>query len=646
MKKFLLLLLLWTGIAQAQQYDLFIAHGVTHMNGGQTLTQAHGNATTSQAKMPDLWGWARAKGWTDAEVLSLYYAEAAWSDLFWRAQNGDYNAIAPGHAANIHVRNGKYPVTFPMPFAQGQYTGEGCSYSYTSGTHNYGATEFYVDTAKWNSNRSADRIILRSANWGVEAGPGAWVHHYRIDGIRFNGMRRTAWVPTGTAESAGVAAWDSGEASSIQNCYFNDWERDGILLVRGTPVAIYNCSMFTTSRFGVAIVGSGSVSCYNISGDESGMALVGSIAGYGRPGSTRLAVFGAKQETATSEPFKPWKGSSFLYAEGWINATIEGVSYASGWIKPYDFISWRRDPSVGNFSSITVSGTHFFGEAPRCLFYDESKQLEYRFEGNAWQNSMQSWTWHETQGLKTDWATVLPTVRTNKPGRLQHVGPDGAASWDVAPIYSPTGSHLGTVTQPPTTTPCTYTTGAWSACVNGQQTRTVTATPAGCAGTPPASTQTCTTTTPPSTTTRGRWTFNSGTANPIAAAIGPAMPAVAGSATVSGGLLRNSNGNSSWTLDLPNVTAIVLTGFTPSALNYQLLFHTGSNRGVILLPNGAIVDNSTGSDRPIAPAGTLAVGKSYTGTLTLPAPLTITRFGAGPGAGNCWQGTVDQLEVR
>jgi hypothetical protein len=124
------------------------------------------------------------------------------------------------------------------------------------------------------------------------------------------------------------------------------------------------------------------------------------------------------------------------------------------------------------------------------------------------------------------------------------------------------------------------------------------------------------------------------------------MPLVAGSATVSGGLLRNSNGNSSWTLDLPNVTAIVLTGFTPSALNYQLLFHTGGNRGVILLPNGAIVDNSTGSDLPIAPAGTLAIGKSYTGTLTLPAPLNITRFGAGPGAGNCWQGTIDQLELR
>jgi hypothetical protein len=46
----------------------------------------------------------------------------------------------------------------------------------------------------------------------------------------------------------------------------------------------------------------------------------------------------------------------------------------------------------------------------------------------------------------------------------------------------------------PTAPPaCTYTTGAWGACQsNGTQTRTVTASPSGCVGTPPASSQPCT----------------------------------------------------------------------------------------------------------------------------------------------------------
>ncbi len=50
---------------------------------------------------------------------------------------------------------------------------------------------------------------------------------------------------------------------------------------------------------------------------------------------------------------------------------------------------------------------------------------------------------------------------------------------------------LVTTTPPPTA--CTYTTGAWGACQpSSTQTRTVTAAPAGCTGTPPASSQSCT----------------------------------------------------------------------------------------------------------------------------------------------------------
>jgi cytochrome c553 len=46
---------------------------------------------------------------------------------------------------------------------------------------------------------------------------------------------------------------------------------------------------------------------------------------------------------------------------------------------------------------------------------------------------------------------------------------------------------------PPPPVACTYTTGAWGACQpNGTQSRTVSASPSGCTGTPPASSQSCT----------------------------------------------------------------------------------------------------------------------------------------------------------
>jgi hypothetical protein len=610
--------------------------GVTHLNGNNTLQQQFGSTSAVQTNLKDLWGWAKAKAWTDAEIMSLSFFEGVWHDRFWKGENGNYNSPNPGHAICIEAPHGRFRVTTCLPFAQGVYSGQGSRFHDSNGTHSYGSTHLYIDHANWKEKYFKDRIILRSANWGVDGGYGAWVHHYIIEKFYFSGMRRTPWMPEGTTESAGIAAWDSGEASTIRNCYFADFERDGILLVRGTPVSIFSCSMFTTSRFGVAIVGSGSVSCYNISGDESGVALVGSIGGYGRPGSTRLAVFGAKQETSTSTEFRPWKGSSFLFAEGWINASIHGVSYASSWTTPYDFISHRRDPSVGNFSQIEVTGTHFFGNAPRCLFYDQSNGREYLFQGNAWQNEMQSFVWHEQRGLKTPWSTIAPTTRTGTQGRKQHLGQDGAQDWAGSPIFSPTGSHLGTVPQPPPPTP------------PPAPEPPPPPTPEPPPPTPPPAPEPPPPTPepPPPTTTKGRWRFNSGSANPIAATVGPNMIRQAGSATVANGLLTNTNGNSRWTLSLDGVRQVKFTDLRLTALNYQYLFTGANNRGLIVIPDGRLLDNTDpNNELTLLPAGTLKVGTPWSGTVNLPNAMNVRGFGAAANQGNCWLGSINEIEV-
>lgn len=478
----LLLVLSTTSFGQGPEVRL----NIDHITGPRLLSEV-GTMQAAEAAYPHTFGWARQKGWTNAEIMSLSVAEAAWHNAFWSGENGNYSSPNPGHAINITVPAGKFPVTFPLPFAQGVYKGAGSRFHDSNGTHSYGGTEWYVDHPAWKTSHSTDRIIMRSANWGVDGGYGAWVHHYIIEGFHFNGNRRTPWMPSDTAESAGVGAWDSGEASEIRNCYFADFEKDGILLVRGTPVLITACSMFTTSRYGIAIVGGGSVTCVGISGDESGIALIGSIGGYGRPGSARLAVFGAKQETSTSAEFRPWKGSGFLHAEDWIRASIHGVSYAASWTQPYSFISVK--PTT-NTSNITVTGTLFFGNAPKVLLYDEARNLEYGFLGDAWNNEVGDFSWSQSQGLKATWVTVPTAQRTGAAGRLQHVGQDGASSWETAQIYDPTG---GTVAPPPP--PCTYTTGNWSAwgpCINGRQerSRTVVPSPPECVGTAPSGVET------------------------------------------------------------------------------------------------------------------------------------------------------------
>jgi hypothetical protein len=621
----LLLAILLTASAWGQECNLFTDYGIQFLNGSNSLTQQYGTTTAAQAKFPHLFGWARAKGWTDAEIMSLAHMEAAWHDCFWRGEAGNYNSPNPGHAWNITVPAGRFRITYPLIFAQGKYQGAGSRFSDGTGNHTYGSTELRVDHAAWKANRSADRIIMRSANWGVDGGYGAWVHHYTITAFMFNGARRSNWITPNSPESAGIGAWDSGEASHISDCYFDQWEKDGILCVRGTPIYIESCSAFNVNRFGFALVGGGSVTYTAISGDESGIALVGGIEGYGRPGAGRIVVHGAKQETSTGGEFRPWKGSSFMRLEGWYNVSIAGVSYASSWTTPYDFISWKKGP--GNFSSISVTGTHYFGNAPRCIFYDETRNLEYLFEGNAWQNHVQSWVWDEQHGLKTPWKTITPNVRGGTAGRLQHVGPDGATSWATAGIYDPTG---GTVAPPPQPTPCTYTYSAWSACNNGTQTRTVvSSTPAGCTGTPVLS-QPCTIVVeppPPSST----FNFTTATWNPAP-----------GSVTAS--RITNSNGSAKGVV---NITARTFTfTITPTSLSYVLVLNKGG-RGIILLPNGSIVDNTTpNNDVVLLPAGTLALNVKKTVTVTLPVVRTFDRIGAGDGAGNCFKGTLETLSFQ
>jgi hypothetical protein len=91
---------------------------------------------------------------------------------------------------------------------------------------------------------------------------------------------------------------------------------------------------------------------------------------------------------------------------------------------------------------------------------------------------------------------------------------------------------------------------------------------------------------------------------------------------------------------------VTLSKFNPKALNYQILFHTSNGKGIILIPNGAILDNSTGSDITLAPAGTLKVGTAWSGTITLPMPRDFTGLGEAPNTGNAFQATVDWIELR
>jgi hypothetical protein len=154
---------------------------------------------------------------------------------------------------------------------------------------------------------------------------------------------------------------------------------------------------------------------------------------------------------------------------------------------------------------------------------------------------------------------------------------------------------------------------------------------------------------PPTGSILGKWSFASGNPASIAGSVGPALVLASGTATISGGNLSTTADHTYWTVSVSNVTQVRLEGFVPGGpkpLEYQYIVTNADGKGLIMLPDGAVVDNTAGGDRPVLPPGTLKVGTAWTGTMTLPSPMTVRQFGAAPGQGNAWRGTLAGMELR
>lgn len=610
----LLLLTSFTGYGQDTAIVDLPREGVNFLNGSKTLTEIYGTVAKAKAARKHLFGWAAYKGMTDAEVMSFRFAEAVWHDGFWKGENGNYTSPAPAHAWRFIVGAGKFTVSGSLPVASGIYEGQSSRFSDQNGVHSYGGTEWVIDHTNWKSRYWPDKIIMRSANWGAE-GNGAWVHHVVIRDMCFNGDRQSKWYVKDGKEGAGVALWDAAEVMSVERCYFIDFDKDGLLFARGTPARSFNCSFFRCNRYGMACMGSGNFMATGISGDENGLALIGGYGAFGRPGNAQITIVGFKHETSTSDPFRPWKGTPLLHFEGWVTAVITGGTFASAWTTPYTFI--HINPTI-NTSSVEWSGVQFFGNAPKCILYDELKATEYAFVGNAYATPMEQGHWHKDYGLKNDWVTIPASVRAMKGGRLQHVGTDGATSWATAGLYDITGGVVAPPVTPPVVVPPVVV--------------------------PPV--------TPPVTAptgTIGLYTFSSGTAAAITGT-GGNMTRTHGSTTMSGGKLTNANASTSYSVAWKGSTVYTFTGLTWNGdMSYRLLVGLkdtdGQGRGIMVRPDGSLIDNRVSQgDKVIAPAGTIKSGKVNV-TVTI-APMDATFFGASPGSGNSWLGSLEELKVQ
>lgn len=587
----------------------------------KTLAEMGFTVSTAQAKFPAYWKkwkeWNRA----DADFLLNTFMTAAHEQISWERGSANIHWGAMPGGPGMNGTPLKFNQQLRWPF--GEVTGSGLFIASLSDTM------AVPDHDRWNGDRKK-RNVLVSWSYGVN---GLYGYHEGafLDKIRFWGDKRSKYNDP-SYESSGVVLFDAGEGSKIERVKCDYFNSHGLHIERGTPAHISNVSAFLNGLAGVAFVGceGNSVEMGVLSVDDNLWALA-MLSSADREAGGRFNIGLIKLESGTTSEAE-WAANGYaqhrytgqpIICRGLFNLNIGMLSYASTHIRSAQLF-WV-DPRLKNgtpvASRIECRGIGK-GAPPNAGF--AALLVDSRLG-----------TWYEAPPPETAWHMVYTTIDGVLRLNGEVVQPSGIFPKGAGPMsFARPGETLnfaaGTPQQQVTSTApipppvtCTWVeqAGAWSACNNGTQSRTITYVPSvdGCTPTMPkpadrTETQPCTM--PPT---------------------GSVIETV------------SNFSNASATYGVAKAWAgshiFVFTSLKPLALNYQMICNNGS-KGIVVLPNGSMVLNTSGGDEVLLPAGTLKVGVAWSGTITLPRAVDFTRMGALPNAGNAFLGSWTKLEVK
>jgi len=493
------LVLIWCHTSDAQRKTFYIDADfpeMTHANGTKTLAEA---GITGSTKYPNAFRW-----WTiilaqpAATFQSLTVASAVLNEAHY-AGNGAGFALGTQSTSRNNVERipgGVYMVNVGITVLQGRFVGGGTSI----GLNGNASTELVYDHARWMDPRPIRAVII-SANWGTST----YLESIYISDVRVNG-RGPHWKDA-TYDQHGIALQIMGETAAIGRVYVENCNGHGVWINGAGPGRIEHLTTFDNALAGLYATSEksggtngnslGFLEIQHISGDNNAWVILN------RQGPAMSIGYLKNEDGLSAQRGRPKKGQVSIEAWGWINTHVtqltDAVRGASG---PTIIVN-----STANVSCLTVqhysqvAANNSVDEGRSALVMDlRTKQVWRPANQNAGELNVANIRWMG-MGNTSTFSSSIPTEVishnfTTRPGlATTYAGYNYAAG---TPVWDATG---GTVVTPPTPTPCTFTYSTWSACVNGQQTRTATALPAGCTGTAPADSiaRACTVTPPPST---------------------------------------------------------------------------------------------------------------------------------------------------
>lgn len=433
-------------------------------------------------------------------LLDMSMFDAAHTDATW--YNSPYIPLAGSRG--LLLSNNK--ITIPLGGWWATVQVDVC-YNITEGEGNFnandqsglGGTEIHAWLDKWQDDK--DTILLMGAFHGGSNNFYAYSEGQQVRDLRLNGhadsLRRPGRV------IIGFQAWDAGSGSNYRNLFIHHCD-ECLDAVRGTPftadgsIGLFSC---TTCAFCITGGSGGSHNVETLELDDNSCGIL-SRAGWGRPAGCDLTVDLVKMEQLVT-PARFYAPNRLKF-EGWTRAQFDVISTAAAWGYLGDLIDLNANI---NTSHLMIDDLRGFGNRLyQNVIYDRLNKEQLPFD-NGYTSRIINIDWYSDMGgtvyvRPNTQATMEPTVRG--PGLLGYLKSDPVTGQPMGtfdleatkPSWTDEGGNGGGTGPAPVT--CTgWTTGAWGTCTAaGKQTRTVTATPAGCTGTPsttkPKDTRNCT----------------------------------------------------------------------------------------------------------------------------------------------------------
>ena len=500
-----------TASAQTRKtYDLQADFGLNYLQSKLQVKNLFADTNAAKTKYPAFWNYRALKGYRWGSFMALSAFDAAAGEATRQGHGGNADAMLNSYN-DVHLPSGEYWLTIIFETRGGEIIGHGSGYVGTDGKNSEN-TELVIWHELWQGD-PLERHCIQTSPWGLGKSNGYYSESGRIDNIAFNG-RQNEFLSQ-KFNSTGLRLWYPGETYNIDRLYPTNFRTAGIEVFGATPLCAGDISVFDNVEAGVIFWSSGATVNWNLlSGDDNG-AMFKCKHGYNDTGGGLINFGAIKMETAVASASRAWRDQVVGHIEGQFGVNIGVVSsYSGGRYNNAAFIVDTRSPyyppqssclTVGafrakNFKYAVMQIGGGTGGLDAC-YYDAKGALNARgFEWSSDDDGKGTLVW---KGSKNPIAAKVPHSCTARVAGGTSPVTGCAAYREIAdgPPRALAITYLDQITgtTPPPPTACAFTYSAWTTNCPGTQTRTYTATPTGCVGTPPADSlsRTCTVTPPP-----------------------------------------------------------------------------------------------------------------------------------------------------